>query len=77
MSITFFELYFNKNDISYNKGVPSITNKHLLKVCVKRCMIQTKVKIWLPLVVDPYVNRAGRFYLFLIPIIHQFKALIF
>lgn len=30
-----------------------------------------------PLVVDPYVNRAGRFYLFLIPIIHQFKALIF
>lgn len=45
MSITFFELYFNKNNISYNKGVPSITNKHLLKVCVKRCMIQTKVKI--------------------------------
>ncbi len=23
MSITFFELYFNKNDISYTKGVPS------------------------------------------------------
>lgn len=35
MSITFFELYFNKNDISYNKGVPSITNKHLLKSMCK------------------------------------------
>ena len=52
MSIT-FELYFNKNDISYNKGVPSITNKHLLKGMCKTLHDYTKQRFDSPLVVDP------------------------